>query len=71
MKDTAMIARLYLSGRVLWLIITVILAAVPVGTARAQTAAIGKLFMTGGYCSASVISGKNIIVTAAHCCWNR
>src|SRR5579863_3178054 len=34
-------------------------------------AAIGKLFLNGGYCSASVISGKNIIVTAAHCCWDR
>ena len=33
--------------------------------------AIGKLFLNGGYCSASVISGKNIIVTAAHCCWDR
>src|SRR5215472_1412128 len=34
-------------------------------------AAIGKLFLNGGFCSASVISGKNIIVTAAHCCWDR
>jgi V8-like Glu-specific endopeptidase len=33
--------------------------------------AIGKLFLNGGYCSASVVSGKNIIVTAAHCCWDR
>lgn len=33
--------------------------------------AIGKLFLNGGYCSASVISGHNIIVTAAHCCWDR
>jgi V8-like Glu-specific endopeptidase len=33
--------------------------------------AIGKLFLNGGYCSASVISGNNIIVTAAHCCWDR
>jgi len=45
--------------------VTVILAAVPAGTARAQTAAIGKLFTSGGYCSASVVSGKSIIVTAA------
>jgi len=50
---------------------TVILAAVPAGMARAQTAAIGKLFTSSGTCSASVISGNNIIVTAAHCCWNR
>jgi len=38
---------------------------------QAQTAAIGKLFTNAGTCSASVISGKNIIVTAAHCCWDR
>ena len=34
-------------------------------------AAIGKLFSNEGTCSASVVSGNNIIVTAAHCCWNR
>ena len=34
-------------------------------------AAIGKLFSNAGSCSASVISGNNIIVTAAHCCWDR
>jgi V8-like Glu-specific endopeptidase len=50
---------------------TVILAAIPAGIARAQTAPIGKLFTNSGTCSASVISGNNIIVTAAHCCWNR
>eukprot|EP01036_Dinobryon_divergens_P044469 gene44469-59339_t len=33
--------------------------------------AIGKLFTNAGTCSASVISGNNIIVTAAHCCYNR
>jgi V8-like Glu-specific endopeptidase len=33
--------------------------------------AIGKLFTNSGSCSASVISGKNIIVTAAHCCYDR
>jgi len=32
---------------------------------------IGKLFTNSGTCSASVISGNNIIVTAAHCCWDR
>jgi V8-like Glu-specific endopeptidase len=32
---------------------------------------IGKLFTNAGTCSASVVSGKNIIVTAAHCCWDR
>jgi V8-like Glu-specific endopeptidase len=37
---------------------------------------IGKVFFTtadgsGSYCSASVISGNSIIVTAAHCCWDR
>lgn len=32
---------------------------------------IGKLFTNAGSCSASVISPNNIIVTAAHCCWNR
>lgn len=34
-------------------------------------APIGKLFSSGGSCSASVISGNNAIVTAAHCCYNR
>ena len=33
--------------------------------------AIGKLFTNSGSCSASVISSKNVIVTAAHCCYNR
>lgn len=32
---------------------------------------IGKLFLNGGFCSASVISGNNVIVTAAHCCYDR
>ena len=58
-------------GRTLLSMAIVILAAVHAGTARAQTAAIGKLFTNSGTCSASVISGNNIIVTAAHCCWNR
>ena len=39
--------------------------------ATAQTAGIGKLFTSAGTCSASVVSGKNIIVTAAHCCYDR
>ena len=33
--------------------------------------AIGKLFTSSGSCSASVVSPNNIIVTAAHCCFNR
>lgn len=33
--------------------------------------AIGKLFSSAGTCSASVVSGQNVIVTAAHCCYNR
>ena len=66
-----MVAKPYLSGRALLSMAAVILAAVPAGTARAQTAAIGKLFTSSGTCSASVVSGKSIIVTAAHCCWNR
>jgi len=33
--------------------------------------AIGKLFTNSGTCSASVVSGNNVIVTAAHCCWDR
>ena len=66
-----MVARPYFSGRALVSMATVILAAVPAGMARAQNAAIGKLFTSSGTCSASVVSGKNIIVTAAHCCWNR
>src|SRR5712692_2017122 len=34
-------------------------------------AAIGKLFSNSGFCSASVVSGNNAIVTAAHCCYDR
>jgi V8-like Glu-specific endopeptidase len=37
----------------------------------APSAAIGKLFTNAGTCSASVISGNNVIVTAAHCCYDR
>ncbi len=33
--------------------------------------AIGKLFTNSGSCSASVVSPNNVIVTAAHCCYNR
>src|SRR5262245_29446566 len=66
-----MTAGLHFSGRTLLSMAIAILAAVPAGTARAQTNAIGKLFTNSGWCSASVISGNNIIVTAAHCCWNR
>lgn len=33
--------------------------------------AIGKLFSNSGTCSASSVSANNIIVTAAHCCFNR
>ncbi len=33
--------------------------------------AIGKLFTSGGTCTASVVSPNNVIVTAAHCCYNR
>jgi V8-like Glu-specific endopeptidase len=66
-----MVARRYFSGCALVSMAALIFAAVLTGPARAQTAAIGKLFLNGGFCSASVISGKNIIVTAAHCCWDR
>jgi V8-like Glu-specific endopeptidase len=66
-----MVAMSRFFGRALLFMAAVILAAVPAETARAQTAAIGKLFTNSGTCSASVVSGKNIIVTAAHCCWDR
>jgi V8-like Glu-specific endopeptidase len=33
--------------------------------------AIGKLYSNRGSCSASVISSRNVIVTAAHCCYTR
>jgi V8-like Glu-specific endopeptidase len=33
--------------------------------------AVGKLFSNAGTCTASVISGNNVIVTAAHCCYDR
>lgn len=32
---------------------------------------IGKLFTSAGTCTASVISRNNVVVTAAHCCYNR
>ena len=38
---------------------------------RYPTKAIGKLFTNSGSCSASVISPNNVVVTAAHCCYNR
>jgi V8-like Glu-specific endopeptidase len=37
----------------------------------APSAAVGRLFSNEGSCTASVISGNNVIVTAAHCCYNR
>jgi V8-like Glu-specific endopeptidase len=63
--------RVHFSRRALLSTAIVICAAIPAGTARAQTAAIGRLFTNLGTCSASVISPNSIIVTAAHCCWNR
>lgn len=32
---------------------------------------IGKLFTNRGTCSASVVSGESVVVTAAHCCYDR
>lgn len=58
-------------GRVFLSVTLAVLAMLPWSSANAQDARIGKLFLNGGYCSASVVSGKNIIVTAAHCCWDR
>jgi V8-like Glu-specific endopeptidase len=66
-----MVAKPYFSSRAFLFMTTVIAGVVAVEPARAQNAAIGKLFTAAGTCSASVISSKNIIVTAAHCCWNR
>jgi len=37
----------------------------------APSAAVGRLFNNEGSCTASVISGNNVIVTAAHCCYDR
>jgi V8-like Glu-specific endopeptidase len=74
------------SRRALMTVTAAIASVVVVGPALAQTdiftqyqetgnpntpRAIGKLFSNDGYCSASVISPNNIIVTAAHCCWDR
>ncbi|MGO9703097.1 MAG: hypothetical protein ACLPX7_28005 [Xanthobacteraceae bacterium] len=59
-----MVAKPYFPGRALLFMAIAIAAAVTAGTARAQTDAIGKLFLNGGYCSASVISPNNEIVTA-------
>jgi V8-like Glu-specific endopeptidase len=66
-----MVAKLHFSGRALLFIAVAIAAAATAGPVRAQTKPIGKLFLNGGFCSASVISGNNDIVTAAHCCWDR
>ena len=32
---------------------------------------VGKLFTNSGSCTASVVSPNNVVVTAAHCCYNR
>ena len=81
-----MVAKLLFPRRALLTLVAATAAIAPPGLVRAQTdiftqyqetgnpqtpIAIGKLFLNGGYCSASVISGNNIIVTAAHCCWDR
>jgi V8-like Glu-specific endopeptidase len=66
-----MFAKPYFSWCVSLCIATVMAVAISFGTAHAQVAAIGKLFTSEGTCSASVVSGKNIIVTAGHCCWDR
>lgn len=66
-----MIAKSYLRGLALLFVAATIATFAVAGRVAAQTAGIGKLFSSAGTCSASVISGKNIIVTAAHCCWNR
>jgi V8-like Glu-specific endopeptidase len=66
-----MVTRLNASVFARWLAAAAFCAGLCAGPAHAQTAAIGKLFTSEGTCSASVVSGKNIIVTAAHCCWDR
>ena len=58
-------------GRMFLFLATLVLAAFASTSALAADARIGKLFMNEGTCSASVVSGKNVIVTAAHCCWDR
>jgi V8-like Glu-specific endopeptidase len=63
-----MVTKVLVYGRAILFATAAMLAA---QSTQAQTAAIGKLFTNAGTCSASVISGKNIIVTAAHCCWDR
>jgi hypothetical protein len=42
-----------------------------VGDPDAPSATIGKLFTNAGTCTASVVSGNNVIVTAGHCCYDR
>ncbi|HKM88718.1 MAG TPA: trypsin-like serine protease [Xanthobacteraceae bacterium] len=66
-----MVAKLYFPGRALLFMAIAIAAAVTAGPVRAQTKPIGKLFTSSGTCSASVVSGNNVIVTAGHCCWDR
>jgi V8-like Glu-specific endopeptidase len=63
-----MIAKILFYGRAILFSTAMMLAA---ESTYAQTASIGKFFTNSGTCSASVISGKNIAVTAAHCCWDR
>ncbi len=66
-----MVAKSYSRGRELLFVTALIATAITAAPAGAQTTAIGRLFHNEGTCSAAVISKNNIIVTAAHCCWNR
>jgi V8-like Glu-specific endopeptidase len=66
-----MFAKIHFSWPALLFFAAAFFAAVPAQPAHAADARIGKLFLNGGTCSASVISGNNIIVTAAHCCYDR
>ena len=43
----------------------------PAMDVAARQEKIGKLFLSGGFCSASVVSPNGVIVTAAHCCYDR
>jgi V8-like Glu-specific endopeptidase len=75
-RDTSSLLRETLDGRLVLTsgspdVFTQYCESCPGVNPNAPSVAIGRLFSNEGSCSASVISGNNVIVTAAHCCYDR